>query len=177
MVFKTGNIAGKRLFLSLFFRAILLITTCLVIALIAIKMLEKEFVFTIVVGMLLIGIQIYSIVKYVLHINRTLISFIDTVGLRSATELQYHVRDTDLLSLETRLNQLKLEIRNSRFEVQKNKNLLDIVVDTMDAGLICINQEKEVVFSNKTADSILMDTKIYHLRELNKKESLNRIWY
>lgn len=159
---------GKRLYINLLWRVVLLIATSLVIALVATRMLEREFVFTIAAGIFIIAIQIYYITSYVMHVNKTLTAFIDRVGLKSAEELRYHEPDSGFPSLESRLNQLKSEVSQSRFEVEKSRTLLDIVVGTMDTGLICINQEQEVVFSNHTAESILMDTKISNMRELKQ---------
>ena len=159
---------GKRLYINLLWRVALLIATSLVIALVATRMLEREFVFTIVAGIFIIAIQIYFITSYVMHVNKTLTAFIDRVGLKSAEELRYHEPDSGFPGLESRLNQLKSEVSQSRFEVEKSRALLDIVVGTMDTGLICINQEQEVVFSNLTAEAILKDTKISHMRELKQ---------
>ena len=159
---------GKRLYINLLWRVALLIATSLVIALVATRMLEREFVFTIVAGIFIIAIQIYFITSYVMHVNKTLTAFIDRVGLKSAEELRYHEPDSGFPGLESRLNQLKSEVSQSRFEVEKSRTLLDIVVGTMDTGLICINQQQEVVFSNLTAEAILKDTKISHMRELKQ---------
>ena len=151
---------GKELFFNLIWRVALLIATSLGIILIAFKMLGRESVFTLITGAILIVVQIYFLTSYVLRINKTLISFIDSVGSWSATELQFHEEHPGFTSLESRLNQLKSDVTSSRYEEQKHKSLLDIVVGTMDAGLICVNQEQEVVFSNKSANSIFMNTQI-----------------
>ena len=159
---------GKTLFFNLIWRIGLLIASGIVLMIIAFNMLGNEFVFTLIVGALLIMIQIYFISRYMLRINKTLISFIDSVGSSSATELQFREENPVLANLESRLNQLKQEVSNSRLEEQKQKGLLDIVVGAMDTGLICVNQEEEVVFSNRAATSMLGNKTISHLGELKK---------
>lgn len=159
---------GKTLFFNLIWRIGLLIASGIVLMVIAFNMLGNEFVFTLIVGALLIIIQIYFISRYMLHINKTLISFIDSVGLSSATELQFREENPVSANLESRLNQLKQEVSNSRLEEQKQKGLLDIVVGAMDTGLICVNQEEEVVFSNRAATSMMSNRTISHLGELKK---------
>ena len=146
-----------------------MVTTSFGIIFVALKMLGRESVFTLLVGAILIVIQIYFISRYVLRINNILITFIDTVGQGSATELKFRERSSVLSSLESRLNQLKSEVNSSRFEEQKQRNLLDIVVGSMDTGLICANQVENVVFANKSALSILDDQAISHLDELETK--------
>jgi nitrogen fixation/metabolism regulation signal transduction histidine kinase len=158
---------GKTLFFNLIWRVALLIITSIAIIFMAIRMLDRESVFTLLTGTLLLIVQIYLLTRYILSINKTLISFIDTVGSSSATELKFHAKSTDFQSLESRLNQLKLDVSTSRFEEQKHKSLLDIVVSAMDTGLICINQEQVVVFSNKAADSMLLNKPINHFTELD----------
>ena len=156
----------KTLFFNLIWRFVLLIATSLGIVFIAFRMLDRESVFTLVVGGLIFVIQIYFLSRYVLRINKILITFIDSVGLGNATELQFRESYPVLPSLESRLNQLKAEVSNSRFEERKQRSLLDIVVDSMDTGLICINQDREVVFSNKSAHAIMMNKPISHIGEL-----------
>jgi len=143
-----------------------LIATSLGIIIIAIEMLDRELVFTLITGAILLIVQIYFLTRYILQINRILLNFIDSVGSSNATELQFYERNPGHRSLQARLNQLKSDVINSRFEEQKQKSLLDIVVAAMDTGLICVNQKLEVVFSNKAADSILLNKPICHLKEL-----------
>lgn len=159
---------GKTLFLNLLWRVALLIATSLAIHFMVVKMLDREAVFTLVVGVALLLLQIYFLTTYVMRINKTLIGFIDTVGLSSATELQFHERNPGLSSLESSLNQLKSEVNLSRLEEQKQRSLLDHVIAAMETGIICMNQENEVVFSNKSAHSILQNKAFSSLDELEK---------
>ncbi len=159
---------GKTLFFNILWRIALLIATSLAIHFMVIRMLDREALFTLVVGVALLLMQIYFLTTYVMRINKTLIGFIDTVGLSSATELQFHERNPALSSLESRLNQLKSEVSQSRFEKQKQKSLLDHVIAAMETGIICFNQENEVVFSNKAAHSILLDKAYSSMDDLMK---------
>lgn len=159
---------NKTLFFNLLWRIALLIATSLAIHFMVLKMLNREAVFTLIVGITLLLVQIYFLSAYVMRINKTLIDFIDTVGQSSASELQFHERNPGLPSLEARLNQLMSELSRSRFEEQKQKSLLDHVIDTMETGIICLNQMEEVVFSNKAARSILQDKSFSGMDELEK---------
>ncbi|MDX2429755.1 MAG: hypothetical protein QNK35_02405, partial [Bacteroides sp.] len=159
---------GKTLFLNLLWRVALLIVTSLAIHFMVVKMLDREAIFTLVVGVALLLLQIYFLTTYVMRINKILIGFIDTVGLSSATELQFHERNPGLSSLESSLNQLKSEVSLSRLEEQKQKSLLDHVIAAMETGIICFNQENEVVFSNKSANSILQNKAYSNMDALEK---------
>ncbi len=158
----------KSFYFNLSWRMVLLIATSFGIAVIAFRMLEREAIFTLLVGLLILGIQVYYLGKYLFRINRILVSFIDTVGSVEATELQLVPGGSLLSSLEMRLNQLKTEVTRSRIDQQKQKGLLDIVVDAMDTGLICINENKEVVISNKAAASLLQDRMVGTFSELER---------
>lgn len=144
-------------YFNLSWRIVLLIATSFAVAVVAFRMLEGEAIFTLFVGFFLLIIQIYFLGRYLFRINRILVSFVDSVGSVNATELQFGTGGSLLYSLESRLNQLKTEVTRSRIEQQKQKGLLDIVVDAMDTGLICVNQQKRVVFSNKAAASLFRD--------------------
>ena len=145
----------KSFYFNLTWRLALLITTTLAVALVVFRLLEGESVFTLLVGITLLGIQVYFLGRYLFRMNRILVSFIDSVGSIEAPELQFDTGGSLLSSLESRLNQLKKEVSRSRIEEQKQKGLLDIVVDAMDTGLICINKEHQVVFSNRAASSLM----------------------
>ncbi len=163
---------GKKLFFNLLWRIGLLIVTSLAIHFMVTRMLDREAVFTLVVGVTFLLVQIYFLSAYVLRINKTLISFIDTVGQSSATELQFHDRNPGLSSLESRLNQLKSEVSSSRLEEQKQKSLLHHVIGAMDTGIICINQKQEVVFSNKSASAMLNNNAYSSMDEMEKNHPL-----
>ena len=158
----------KSFYLNLSWRMLLLIATSFGVAVVAFRMLDGEVVFTLLVGLLLVGTQVYFLGKYIFRINRILLSFIDSVGLVEATELQLGSSGSLLSSLELRLNQLKQEVTRSRIEQQKQKGLLDIVVDAMDTVLICINAQQEVVISNRAAASLLQNRVVDTFAELER---------
>lgn len=150
----------RNFYFNLTWRIVLLIATTFAVAFVVFRMLERESVFTLLVGLLLLIIQVYFLGRYLFRINRILVTFVDSVGSIEATELQFDTGGSLLSSLELRLNQLKDEVNRSRMEQQKHKGMLDIVVDAMDTGLICINRGEQVVFSNKAASSLLKERKI-----------------
>jgi nitrogen fixation/metabolism regulation signal transduction histidine kinase len=59
-------------------------------------------------------------------------------------------------------------VTRSRIDQQKQKGLLDIVVDAMDTGLLCINEKQEVVISNKAAASLLKDRVVETFAEIER---------
>jgi two-component system nitrogen regulation sensor histidine kinase NtrY len=158
----------RSFYFNLAWRLALLIITTFGIALVVLRMLDRESVFTLVIGLLVLILQVYFIGRYLFRINRILVSFIDSVGSIEASELQFNTRGTLRSSLELRLNQLKNEVTRSRIEQQKQKGLLDMVVDAMDTGLICINKEQQVVFSNKAAATLLQDRSVGTFRDIDR---------
>jgi signal transduction histidine kinase len=158
----------KSFYFTLSWRLGLLVLTSFGLALVVFRLLEREALFTLLVGLLLLAMQVYFLGRYLFRINRVLVSFVDSVGSVDATELQLSTGNTLISSLELRLNQLKAEVTNSRFEQQKQKGLLDIVVDSMDTGLICINLQEEVVFSNKAVNTLFQDQPITSLADIER---------
>ncbi len=157
---------GRKLFINIIWRTALLILTGAGFIYLIFRIQGRESIFTLTVGIILILVQIYFLTRYVLRINNTLISFIESVGLKSASELHFRAEDPLTSGLEASLNVLKTEISNSRLEEQKQKSLLDIVLGSLDTGIICINQDQEIVFSNKAADSISKQLTGAHIRDL-----------
>lgn len=158
----------RSLFFNLSWRLVLIITTALAIAVLAFRMLERETIFTLLVGLILLVLQVYFLGRYLFRIQRVLVSFVDSVGSVDAPELQFSSSRSILYSLESRLNQLKTEVTRSRIEQQKQKGFLDIVVDTMEIALICMNQQQEVVFSNKAFHSLVKDRTVSSFKEIER---------
>lgn len=159
---------GKILFFNLLWRIALLIATSVIIHFMVIRMLDREALFTLLVGVMLLLLQIYFLTTYVLRINNTLIDFIDTVGQRNSAELKFHESNPGLSSLKSSLNQLKSEVSQSRLEEQKQKSLLDHVIGALETGIICFNQENELVFSNEAANKILQGKAYTSMDELGR---------
>jgi nitrogen fixation/metabolism regulation signal transduction histidine kinase len=158
----------RNFYFNLSWRIVLLVATSFAVSVVAFRMLDRETVFTLLVGLLVLIIQIYFLGRYLFRINRILVSFIDSVGSVNATELQMGTSGSFLFALEQRLNQLKNEVTRSRIDQQKQKGMLDIVVDAMDTGLICINEKQEVVISNKAAASLLQDRVVETISEIER---------
>jgi nitrogen fixation/metabolism regulation signal transduction histidine kinase len=158
----------RNFYFNLSWRIALLVATSFAVSVVAFRMLDRETVFTLLVGLLVLIIQIYFLGRYLFRINRILVSFIDSVGSVNATELQMGTSGSFLFALEQRLNQLKNEVTRSRIDQQKQKGMLDIVVDAMDTGLICINEKQEVVISNKAAASLLKDRVVENFSEIER---------
>jgi nitrogen fixation/metabolism regulation signal transduction histidine kinase len=90
-----------------------------------------------------------------LRIHQNLIHFIDTVGLSSATEMQFHTGKHQGSTLESRLNQLKKDLLDSRLEKEKQKGLLEMVAGSLDTALICTREEGDIAFLNPSAKKLL----------------------
>lgn len=162
---------GRALFFNVMWRILLLFLTGSAIIYVAFRMQGRESVFTIFVGSMLVVAQIYFLTRYLLRVNKILTSFIESVGLVNAPELHFRVRDPLFSGLESGLNQLKSELSRSRFEEQKQKSLLDIVLSSMDTGIVCVNQDRKIVFSNNAAGTIFGDLGGSHTRDLESKNS------
>lgn len=158
----------KNFYFNLSWRLALLISTSFGIAVVAFRMLDREAIFTLLVGIALLVIQVYFLGRYLFRIHRILVSFVESVGSVEATELQFGREGSLLSTLELKLNQLKAEVTRSRIEHQKQKGFLDIVVDAMDTGLICLNQQQRVVFSNKAAHSLFQDRTVESFAEMER---------
>lgn len=157
---------GKTIFLWLLLRISLLLISSAAIIFLADTVLDREKLFTFIIGGILIVIQIKSLTDYVLRINSSLVQFVDFVGKTDADDIRFKIDNSMMSDFELRINLLKEDIKKSKLEGQKQKSLLKIAVDELEPGLICVKNNSEVIFTNKSLQKLLKGKVIDKFSEL-----------
>ncbi|MFC2089628.1 PAS domain-containing sensor histidine kinase [Bacteroidota bacterium] len=140
-----------KLYGNLVWRTLLPLATGACFAVLGFTVLKDEFIFTIIVGLILVALEVYYLVRYVLSINRLLVDLAVMVT-RGQEETMFLNEENQMTSgLVEVLNQMKRKLSNAVIEREQQKRLMDIVVDTMEPGLICLDRNDRVVFLNKSA--------------------------
>lgn len=145
--------SGRIFFVNVLLRTLFIVITALLFVF-ALSILEREIVFTIIVGSVVVLIQIYLLTLYVNKINRILVNFIDYVDSNKSSDFQLDVSDKIFEKLKKSLNMIHSRVRQSRLEIEKQSVLLDTVVNSIDTGLISYNQVGDIIFINKLAKFI-----------------------
>lgn len=159
---------NRAIFLNLLLRIIILIATGLGLVYMVNAVMGREMVFTILVGVALIVVQIKSLTDYLLRINRSLVHFIDSVGHIDGNEIKFKSDNAAMSHFELRVNQLIEDIGQSRVEGQKQKFLLKNAIDEMEHGLLCVKNGSDVVFSNKAFRKLVGGADITRISDLDR---------
>ena len=95
-----------------------------------------EFVFTLIVGILLITLQIFLLTRYVLGIIRVIEQFMDDIGREEAPEIQFGTGKSLFRKLKERLNSIKQTLNARRLEKEKDDRILIHAINAADPGLL-----------------------------------------
>jgi len=158
----------KAIFFKLIVRIVILIITCLAMVYLISDVLVEEFVFTLIVGGVLIIIQVKGLTDYIMKINRSLVQFIDSVGDTEEHGLKFKGDSSGVSDFELRINKMKDDLGRSRLEGQKQKHLLINAVDELENGLLCVKNGDEVVFTNKAFRKLTRENEISRFSDLER---------
>lgn len=148
---------------NLFLRLLTLIL--LVLAVIYFYQNTTHYVTLFIVGLLVI-LLVWNILRYVDQTNRDFTSFL--LGIKyedfSATYSGHH-KGKSFGELYEAFNQINKKFLNIRSEQEANHNYLQTIVENVDVGLLCLDENEKVVLMNK------------RLKEMLKKPYLLDIYY
>jgi len=148
---------------NLFLRLMAMII--LLLALVYFYQQTTNYVTLFIIGLLFVGL-FWSIIRYVDQTNRDFTSFL--LGIKyedfSATYSGHHKGKT-FGELYEAFNQINEKFLNIRSEQEANHNYLQTIVENVDVGLLCFDQNEKVVLMNK------------RLKEMLKKPYLMDIYY
>ncbi len=153
---------------NLFIRLLLLIG--LVLALVYFYQNTDHYV-TIFILALILVIVVWQIVRYVDQTNRDFTSFL--LGIKyedfSATYSGHHKGKT-FGELYEAFNQINQKFLNIRSEQEANHNYLQTIVENVDVGLLCFDEDDKVVLMNKRLKEILKKPyllDVYYLKQVD----------
>lgn len=131
-----------------------------------------EFIFTLLVGALLLFLQGLLLTRYVLGITRVMEQFMDAIGREETPEIQFGTGKALFRELKERSNSIKQSMNARRLEKEKDDRILIHVINSADLGLFCFNSRGEVLFLNDSARELISGHDLLHMDEIilhNKK--------
>ncbi len=110
---------------------------------------------TIVVFSLLIAAEVLELFRFLDRSNREIASFVGNVLQQDySRQTSLPESQADFSKLSGVLNKILDDIRHSRDEAETQFQLLKYVVSNVSTGLVCVNDEGKVVFSNASFQQI-----------------------
>lgn len=163
---KPVPLLGRTIFINILLRIIALIVTSLAVVYLLSEVVGRELIFTIIIGIILLFIQIRGISAYIMRFNRSIVQFIDSIGRAREDDIKFRNADAGISDFELRINELLDDLGQSKLEGQKQKFLLKNAVDELDYGLMCVKNGSEIIFSNKAFRNIVKSSNIERMSDL-----------
>ncbi len=133
---------------------------------------EPNKIFTsIVLGLMLIS-QIYELIYYVNKTNRILSNYLDTIkdkNFSSGNNIQ--IVDSSFTSLNDSLKNISQSILDSRIEKNIQFNLLNLIIDKVDTGIILIDHENNINLINQAAKIYLNLKRIHSIEDIKNQSN------
>jgi len=164
---------GRIFFWNIIVRLTLILLTSMLFVWFA-QTLAEEFLFTLVVGIFLIVLQVLLLTRYVLGIARVMEQFIDAVGKEEIPEIQFGSGQKLFQKLMERSNLIKKTMNARRLEKEKVDRILIHVINSADLGLFCFTSQGKVLFVNESARALISKQHLFHMDEI--KESNEKLW-
>ncbi|MEZ5039708.1 MAG: HAMP domain-containing sensor histidine kinase [Saprospiraceae bacterium] len=131
--------------------------------------LENGFHLTTGFGVLLCGILIVNLFNYVDQTNKDLANFFESIQYNdfNTTGSGRH-RGDSFGNLHDGFNLINRKFRDIRAEKEANHQFLQTVVEHVEVGLLCIDEEGEVVLMNKALQRLIRKSYLVNLKGLKK---------
>ncbi|MEL7002397.1 MAG: ATP-binding protein [Bacteroidota bacterium] len=124
--------------------------------------------------MVLVGLQIRSLIKFMEKSNKEIISFLNSIG---NDDLSYSyktdVKNEDVNKLNAELNRVLKDLQEVRKEKEADFQYLNNIVQHIGIGLITFNKQGEIQIINTSAKRLLKVTNAHNINDLKSiSESL-----
>ena len=121
-------------------------------------------------GILLI-VAVYSLFQYVNQTNRDLANFFTSVEYNDfTTTASAHHRGESFGELYEGFNLINRKFKDIRAEKEANHQFLQTIVEHVEIGLLCIDENDEVILMNKALAALLHKSYLINLRGLRQVE-------
>lgn len=156
----------KRFNLYLIVRVIILFVTCIWLS----EALRSPYrIYTMVVIIILLAMQVYGIIRSVNRMNRDITSFfsgIEEIGSSVKPNFKVESRSSRKLVMEvTRVSDM---VRSSRIDTERQLRYIEFLLDNVPAGLIVTDSKKSILSVNKAAAGILKRTDLADIAALDR---------
>lgn len=134
----------------------------------------EELFFTILTGTVIIVIQVLLLTKYVLSLSHVLEEFIDSIGKEEIPEIRFRTGKIAFRGLRERSNTIKQRMNQGRLEKEKYYQILNQVVNSADPGMLCIKQNGDLLFMNRTVEALIQDHPVAQFEQI--KAYNGKLW-
>lgn len=139
-----------------------------------VETLQVEILFTLLVGISLITLQVVLLTRYALGITRVIEQFIVAIGKEESPEILFGTGKALFRELKEKSNSIKQAMNARRLEKEKDDRILIHVINSADPGLFCFNSRGDVLFLNDSARDLVGN---HTLSNMDDIKALNeKLW-
>jgi len=162
----------KRFTLLLILRLILILINLFCIAFLYFILEKEQLIFSFIILFSILIIQIVDLVRFITRTNRELNKFLNSIKQSDYT-LKYPVTETrsSLSNLHRSFNTILETFEKIKIEKETQFQFLQMVVEHIRIGIIVINENKEIILMNSTAERLLGVYKTRTWRQLSNKSN------
>jgi signal transduction histidine kinase len=154
----------SRFFGVLFFRILLLLTTCLAIAFIIVI---KKYWFTAIGLLILLGIQVYALMMFLNKTNEFIAKFVNYLREENTNfQIPERLKKPPYDKLIQSLQETGLFIRKTILLKEHHYHYLQYIVNSVGVGILVFNRNGDVDLINPAAKSLLNIRGLTNIREL-----------
>lgn len=123
---------------------------------------------TILLGLILVGL-VGNLVYYINQTNRDLGNFFNSLAYNDfTTNTSGGHKGKSFRELHQQLNLINSKFQEIRADKEANHQFLSTIVEHVDIGLLCLNNQEEVIFMNKALQKLLHKSYLIDLNGLQK---------
>lgn len=153
------------------FRTNLIVRTLLMMGLMAAAIIsyQKGYLFPAIVLTLLLLATLANVIYYITQTNRDLAHFFESIQYNdfTATSSSAH-KGSSFGRLHDSLNMMSRKFQAIRAEKEANHQFLQTIVAHIDIGLLCYNEQEEIILMNKSLQHLLRKSYLINLDGLKK---------
>ncbi|HMQ48478.1 MAG TPA: ATP-binding protein [Saprospiraceae bacterium] len=153
------------------FRTNLIFRTLLMMGLMAgaIFSYQKDYIFPAIVLTLLLVAILINVIYYITQTNRDLAHFFESIQYNdfTATSASVH-KGASFGQLHDSLNMMSRKFQAIRAEKEANHQFLQTIVAHIDIGLLCYNEQEEIILMNKSLQHLLRKSYLINIDGLKK---------
>jgi nitrogen fixation/metabolism regulation signal transduction histidine kinase len=121
---------------------------------------------------LLIGIMVYSLLRYFNSFNRKIAFFFDAVA-NDDTSLYYpdEIDDSSIAEVNRGLNRVNSMIQEVKLKIKEQDRYYSVLLEQVQAGILVMNNNGNILKANTAAKRLLNYEALNHIDQLKKVDS------
>jgi len=166
----------KRFIISVIAQLCLILVVLTGIAFLFFQMERQQYIYTFIVLFNILIFQVFFMIRYITLTNRELAKFIEAIGHEDFS-LKYpdSKSKNSIAELRQSFNTIIETFRKVKIDREVQFNFLQLIIESVEIGIIAIDAEQQLVLMNTAAENILGVRKCSNWRQLkNKTESFCR---